>query len=260
MKRSSQNQNRMVSMLGIWAIFIITAIILTACTYAGTDYVPTQQAAPVSGSNADKDAGLKFKDDTAPQAASVSDASAQQTKDRDSSSSSRTDTRRRARYDEPFQVPTYQSTGDGYIWYNNEEFNYTLKFPEWMDKKIGTDGNIVLTGKATNNVVPVDRFTINARFIELPEGSDSMSWFAKLENQGDQKVTYKGYTFKLEAVADTEGPYARRAYVPLAERGALELTFTYDTSGDKLNKSFEKKATEGYYGIINSATELFLSN
>lgn len=86
-----------------------------------------------------------------------------------------------------------------------------------------------------------------------------MAWFDKFENQGDEKVAYNGYDFKLEAVADTEGPYTRRAYVPMAESGVLELTFTYSTTSGTLNESFEKKAKEGYYGVITSATELFLS-
>lgn len=253
MKRSSSS--RMTSILGIYAIIVITAIVLTACVRVGEDTNPNapkvQQPAPVSDASNIKDSSTKKDSSSTQQAKSETQNSASQ--------SAENDNRRQPRYDEPTQVSTFQTTGDGYIWYNNETFNYTLKFPEWMSKKIGPDENIILTGSESKNS-SADNFTVNVRFIEMPDNIDSESWFNKLEAKEDQKVSYKGYSFKLEAVADTEGPYVRRAYVPLAERGALELTFTYSTTSETLNSAFEKKATEGYYTVINSASELYMSN
>lgn len=165
------------------------------------------------------------------------------------------------------QLPIFQKSDDGSIWYNSEPHNYTLKFPSWMNKKATEDDNVVLSGNAlgkeelgSDEAFTTPYFTITSTYHDYYESvnGDFDAWTTKLAGSPDETVEYKGTTLLLTAL-DSGGPYARRAYVPIAMSGVVQLDLIYYTTSEIADGAFETKVKSAFYDIIKSTTELYLS-
>lgn len=165
------------------------------------------------------------------------------------------------------QLPIFQKNSDGSIWYNSEPHNYTLKFPGWMNKKATEDDNVVLSGNAlgkeeleSGETFTTPHFTVTSTYHDHSESTDGDfdAWVTTLVGTPDETVEYKGATLLLTAL-DSGGPYARRAYVPIAMSGIVQLDLIYYTTSDIADGAFETKVKSAFYDIIKSTTELYLS-
>lgn len=241
-------------------MLIISGVVLTKCTNSNGERVIETQEFTTSAKPA-IDAGTKEVKNSKPDIEQQKDVPHKQ-------DSSKEERRRDPRYtEEPEEIPTFEVMTDGSIWYNNEKDNYSFKFPGWMQKDFTKSGEIQLTGNALNatllkksDALATDSVTIDVNYLSLPEGTDFDLWFTGLAKSSDDLQTYNNWSYKVDAILDSGGPFARRSYTSVSDNGAIEVTFTYYSSPDIHDPTFQKKVEEAF-GMINfSATELFLSN
>ncbi len=165
------------------------------------------------------------------------------------------------------QVQIFQQNADGTTWFNSEEHNYSIKFPNWMKKKVTEESNLVLRGNSLGKEVlseeenfTTPNFTINTSYFTYSKYTDGEfdTWFATLRGTPDEKIDYQGATLWFTAF-DSDGPYMRRTFVPIAMSGAVQLDLTYYSTLEYNNEAFNKKVKEAFYTIIKNTQELFLS-
>lgn len=264
----------MQTICGIVIAVTLTAVI-AGCVNPGT--------VTTFGENAEKDIKSDTKKEDIKKVADTEDKfnifdrknSAATSGEKEKDLDTKSDAQRENRHTEPRitkrpkETPTFEKMADGTIWYNNENSNYTFKFPGWMNKELTANGHIEFSGNPLGVVelpkektFSTDNFTMTVNFIPAPEGTteEIEAWLANLTKNFDDTMSYNGWDFPVDAIADSGGPFARRALAPINDNGALEVILSYYSTPEIKNTAFLKKTKDAFGMIIYSATELYLSD
>lgn len=111
----------------------------------------------------------------------------------------------------------------------SKEHGYWFDYPTTWTLKEETDQKIIFTGEkpmTRQENSQHDRFQVEVIYLE-PNGNENFNtWFAKFP-KGTEKFTLNSNDYFFVAM-DSEGPFIREYYKPLAEKAALkfELRFT----------------------------------
>lgn len=255
---------RAVTVLGILIASVITVLTLAQCQSPGYEGMFANKDAV----SADKQGNIKDATDNNKSSEVNNSGTSQNKEDPKNDITADRDVKSGSSQNSATQTPIFQKDEtSSSVWFNSEPHNYTVKFPDWMSKKVTEDDDLVLSGNSLGKEVldeseklVTPHFTISTKYFTYSKYTDGEfdTWFAKLQGSPDETVNYKGMVLKLASV-DSGGPYMRRALTPIAMSGAVQLDLVYYSNPDISDENFNTKVKEAFYSIINQTQELYLS-
>lgn len=255
MKR--KNFKRMIGVIITLIVLVFAVFTLTQCQSPGYEGMFANKDAV----GADKQDGIKDMSNSDKGSESNKSDASQAKEDPNKDIAANRDPKSSDSQNAATQKPIFQKDEvNSSIWFNSEPHNYTVKFPDWMNKKVTEDDDLVLSGNSLgkevleeNERLVTPHFAISTKYFAYSKYTDGEfdRWFKKLQGSPDETVNYKGMVLKLASV-DSGGPYMRRALTPIAMSGAVQLDLVYYSNFDVGDESFNTKVKEAFYSIIKN--------